>query len=781
MDVTCERCGTEYEFDETLLSGRGTSVKCTNCGQVFKVYPKPQADADRTTNTWRLRLEDGAVDEIDSLRELQRRISSGELTPENEISRGADGWKALGSIPELATFFQAAGIQIPSARIPSPLPPLPPAQPEARGARESSLPPGRRPRQPTLLGVTPVQRVLPDGPVSARAQVSAPQSRPGSASASGPARDVRASVPEEAPYESPYASDPGPEAATHGDTPSRPAASDIEDAIFEDAIFDEAAPAAIRSSRGPSTAPPAYHDDDDDIPSLPGRSGSPLLWLVLIVAIGALALIAAQWPRIAMLLGVGSDPARIAAGVSEGDAALAEGHPQAYASAIEAYGHALAAGGDRDPEILARLSQASALAAQAQLDAGGTAESIASLTAGALAAAESASKLDPDDVEVKLGLADALRLTGENAEARLVLEEVRAMPFSRTAEFFRVDARLSAAEADGRLQDGLRSARQAVELAPHGVPYLLLLARAERASGDESAARIPLETILADHPNHPVANALLAEMRAAAAVEDPVVAVDAGTVQDAAAAETETEKDPAAQAEGPATSNTAASEPAAAHVDTKPKPATAPRTPPASKAAVQKASVPPPEPAARSRKPVRDEYDRLAEAAGDDAFVDGRPPVRDYEWYMREGQAELAAGNYSRARAFFDSALEARPGSADAMDGLGKVSVRIEDFDLAIRYFRVAAQRGQPDGYFNLAKVYERIGRNEEAVSAYYTYLKRHPTGTYAAAARLAIKALEPRAKLPPELDPDPETGTGPSSEPSRAEEPTQDPEPPTP
>ena len=134
MDVTCERCGTEYEFDETLLSGRGTSVKCTNCGQVFKVYPKSQDDADRSTSTWRLRLQDGSVDEIDSLRELQRRISSGELKPENEISRGAEGWKPLGAIPELETFFLAVGIQIASPRIPSPLPPLPSAQPAGRGA-----------------------------------------------------------------------------------------------------------------------------------------------------------------------------------------------------------------------------------------------------------------------------------------------------------------------------------------------------------------------------------------------------------------------------------------------------------------------------------------------------------------------------------------------------------------------------------------------------------------------------------------------------------------------
>jgi len=119
MDVTCERCGTEYEFDETLLSGRGTSVKCTNCGHVFKVYPKAQADADRATSSWRLRLKDGSIDTIDTLRELQRRIGSGELAPENEIARGEESWKTLGSIPELETFFQAAGAQVPSREIPA--------------------------------------------------------------------------------------------------------------------------------------------------------------------------------------------------------------------------------------------------------------------------------------------------------------------------------------------------------------------------------------------------------------------------------------------------------------------------------------------------------------------------------------------------------------------------------------------------------------------------------------------------------------------------------------
>ena len=39
MDVRCSRCATEYEFDDALISERGTTVKCTNCGFQFKIFP----------------------------------------------------------------------------------------------------------------------------------------------------------------------------------------------------------------------------------------------------------------------------------------------------------------------------------------------------------------------------------------------------------------------------------------------------------------------------------------------------------------------------------------------------------------------------------------------------------------------------------------------------------------------------------------------------------------------------------------------------------------------
>ena len=806
MDVTCERCGTEYEFDETLLSGRGTSVKCTNCGHVFKVYPKAQAEADRVTSSWRLKLEGGSIDTIDSLRELQRRIGSGELTPESEIARGEEGWKTLGSIPELETFFQAAGVQMPSRDIRSPVPPSP--VPPTPTSKDSSLPPGKRPRQPTLLGVSPVARAVPGGAgseggsdseavtatVTAPGAVSVTESEAATGAATGAASvpeaatesatgSVTASGSEAVPgslpgsvtatestaegYESPYVS------------PSTPPPAEIEDAEFE-----ERPRVASRSSARRSTPPPAYYEDDDDIPDLPGRGGSPLRWLLLIVVVGALALMATQWQRVARLMGIGSDPARIAAGFTEGDAGIAEGHPQAYASAIEAYGRSIEAGGDRDPEILARLSRAYALAAQAQIDTGATGESIASLSEAALTTAQSALEIEPRDLDAKLATADALRLAGDNAEARTVLEEARSMSFSRTAEFFRVDARLSAAEAEGGLENGLRSAKQAAELAPHGVPYLLLLARAQRAAGDDADAVVTLESVLADHPEHPVAVKLMAELETTEAVTDAGVGADGGVTEPATAAESASEAASAAAAEqaseaAPAVEPGAAS---AAGAATETGGAAVAKPAPERRVSPKKRSTP--------KKPAYDEYDQLAKAAGDDAFVDGRPPVRDYEWYMRQGRAELAGGNYSRARAFFDSALEARPGSAEAMDGLGHVSTRIEDFNSALRYFRVAAQRGHPDGYFNLGKTYELLGRNEEAVSAYYTYVKRRPSGAHAAAAKSRIRTLEPHAKLPPEPEsqsepdpapqpePDSEPESGAEAEPSPTEEPAQASEP---
>lgn len=157
MDVTCERCGTEYDFDDALVSERGTTVKCTNCGAQFRVFrPVPAGGPER----WVVRTVDGRELVFSALRELQAAISTGVVSREDVLSRGAGRPRRLGSIAELEPFFKQAivvaatstapGLGLPSARVPHPPQPqrtegsvaIPlPRPPEEAPRRTGTLPP----------------------------------------------------------------------------------------------------------------------------------------------------------------------------------------------------------------------------------------------------------------------------------------------------------------------------------------------------------------------------------------------------------------------------------------------------------------------------------------------------------------------------------------------------------------------------------------------------------------------------------------------------------------
>jgi predicted Zn finger-like uncharacterized protein len=131
MDVRCGRCGTEYDFDDALVSERGTTVKCTNCGHQFKVYPGGSGGAPER---WIVRKGSGRELVYTSLRDLQRAIAQRQVGPSDLLSRGGgQALRPLGSIAELEPFFTAQG-------------PTPAA---AAGA------PPAEPVQRTLLGVAP--------------------------------------------------------------------------------------------------------------------------------------------------------------------------------------------------------------------------------------------------------------------------------------------------------------------------------------------------------------------------------------------------------------------------------------------------------------------------------------------------------------------------------------------------------------------------------------------------------------------------------------------------
>ena len=506
MDVTCERCGTEYEFDETLLSGRGTSVKCTNCGHVFRVYPS----VDRTTSNWRIRSRDGQIELIEALKDLQERIAQGELSPDDEISRGNEPWKALGTIAELETFFAAS----------------------KTATREGAA-------KGTLLGaatVPSVQSTLP----------------PADPAGPTPVPTVRHSA-----KPIPQTLEPPPTASTL--PPAEP-------------VSPTPAPEPAERQSIPSTSPPqVYYEEDDDIPALPGRRSNKGLW----ISVGLLALIgvvvAAQWESIAASLGIQPAP--------EAEASATPPPPQ--------------------PETQAA---------------------------------------PPEE----------------------------ALPEPKPEAKPEPPARPKPAEA----------APKATKAAPKPAP-----------------------------------------------------------------------------------------EPEPKKAKPAPKPSGAPKA--RSKATDRRAPS----------DLAYDEYDQLEAAAA--RLVDGRPTDLSYTELMSKANSALAGGSLDRARMYYESALEARPGSAEATDGLATVALKSGNPTLAIRYLRAAARRGDPSAYFRMGKIYRSMGQKEQAVSAYYTYLKRQPGGTHAAEARRAIKAIEPYASLPPDPNapkkPDkPSDSEPPTPEPAAKEEPAK-------
>lgn len=105
MNVVCGQCGTEYEFDDALVSARGTTVKCTQCSHQFRVLP--QVPSSRIApERWVVRKPGGAPIEFVSLGELQRAIASRQVTLDDHFSKDGQPFRAMRDVAELLPFFQ---------------------------------------------------------------------------------------------------------------------------------------------------------------------------------------------------------------------------------------------------------------------------------------------------------------------------------------------------------------------------------------------------------------------------------------------------------------------------------------------------------------------------------------------------------------------------------------------------------------------------------------------------------------------------------------------------
>ena len=102
MEITCKRCQTEYDFDDALVSERGTTVRCTNCGEQFKVF---RSRVSAVPERWVVQRRDGRELVFTNLRDLQRAITNLQVGRHDTLTRGSGPPRPLGAIAELEPFF----------------------------------------------------------------------------------------------------------------------------------------------------------------------------------------------------------------------------------------------------------------------------------------------------------------------------------------------------------------------------------------------------------------------------------------------------------------------------------------------------------------------------------------------------------------------------------------------------------------------------------------------------------------------------------------------------
>jgi len=543
MEVRCSNCATEYEFDDALVSARGTSVKCTNCGHQFRVHPTTASPT--VAEKWVVRDAQKRETTFTSLRDLQQAIVKGQLSPQHQLSHGGQAFRPLEDIYELQTFFNAARQRPPNRPAPRTLLGVGrDGQPPARG---SSPPPRKRPSEPPQQErVTPVaglpamkaavaaavaepltsertlaERALSERPLSERA---APSPRPASDSGQRPA--VRRSP---SPVPPPYA--PVEREARAQQTTSPPSS---------------AAPLPWQNMHG------LHAEADVDDPDL--RKGAGSRWIIAIVVLGALGLVAGTVGR-DYLLGFAA-PKAAAPKVDERVPALIEQARQALAKGDFESAHAELAKasvlGD-DPRVAseqARLEVARAelLWAQQRVNAALDAakaqalekappsrrkKTEAELAAEALAATKDASekkvleqsfqdrlgkakaavsvalKQAPTSVDVVRSQVDALRLDGQTSQARTLVSALSAQA-SDPDNAYSLGA-LDLAEGPAGYPaaiDRLRVAARTEEALGKARP-LLIYALTKSDPAAASAELDKLQTIAPTHRSLPALRALV--------------------------------------------------------------------------------------------------------------------------------------------------------------------------------------------------------------------------------------------------------------------------------
>src|SRR5450432_3906950 len=349
MEITCKRCQTEYDFDDALVSERGTTVRCTNCGEQFKVF---RSHVSAIPERWVVQRRDGRELVFTNLRDLQRAITNLQVGRHDTLTRGSGPARPLGAIAELEPFFLG--------RI---------------GQAGSPQPSGAQPTARTEVGLSPAHGSLDELPNRT--------GRTGRPPADGPPAPPQALLLSPNAVPRVAASDADVNARTVMD-PRQVAASPVTAAYAPVVPNPPPPPAPLAQPQtpiGPNYDPPLpvneariSYSPEQDWFGEPRFSNSPpsrsraLRWLVALFFLGMLGVAGATVGRkyVAMVIRPAPAPqaseGRVDTLLDEGDRALSDGDLE---TAKESFDKASALV-DKDPRVLIDLARLDA--ARADID-----------------------------------------------------------------------------------------------------------------------------------------------------------------------------------------------------------------------------------------------------------------------------------------------------------------------------------------------------------------------------------------------------------------------------
>ncbi len=707
MDVRCAKCGIEYEFDDAKVTAAGVTVKCTNCGHVFKVKREEPASVPPSPSTsfgqvgnfqpqstfakgmdggeWMVKRVDGQVFRFKELTTLQKWIVERKVGRDDEISKTGRTWKRLGEIAELASFFQvvdAANAALHASVIPvqpaMPAPGMvqglvvvPSTNPGMPATNPAAAAPPATPTQPADIHGAPTQQLpAQPQPPPAAAQVAAfgqaPQTPP-------------RPPPAQPPRPPPQARDPAPPQPTPRPPPQ---------------------------SSGPrGVAVDELDDDDPVLQMIRRRRRNAALFVVLVILVAAGVGAALYWPQVQKIVGLtpaaaASSPQIEAAkkALRADDLAAIKAARQSIAADASPAGNAWA--------VLLDIATAAHEDEQARLED----ELAALLPAGSPDAGPHAARAKT--------LRDNAAATLSGAYASLnTVRDTPGLPEGHLASAAYNLEKGGLAEQHADLEQA-RSAAQAGELSAEQVAAELEEIRIDQALGEVHAAlgggaqgdaKGALDKLPADADGR-LTYARAALSVAIAQLDKGDAAIDAAKAAVAAVAEGDARAALLGQILGTLAQPGAAVDAGAAA------------------AAVADAGV------------------AVAADAGEaDATPEHERAPASYEVVMAQAERARVNDHSRAAHDLFQRAAKMRPGSPRPWLGLGWAALDLGRNTEAVRAFKkvLSLDENLAEGEFGLAEALRYSGDKQQAIQAYKTYLKMAPNAKDAGTARRAIEALQ--------------------------------------